>query len=218
MYIQEAMGSRIRQIRKTRNLTQKDLALLVGVSDRHISAVENGRENPGIDMFIRLCEVLDVTPDYLLLGSMHDDVPKDITDRLRLCDEGQLAFVAKMIDAMTGLPAWPAKGTIQVETKTGWQSINKGRIVCVEALQKEILVRTTKQCIKSRQSMGFWTQSLTDPQFFRPHQSFIVNFAYVTGYDRQVIRLRGGKETACIARRRYGEFHKAYQNWLKKEE
>ena len=218
MYIQEEMGRRIRQIRKTRDLTQKDLAALVGVSDRHISAVERGRENPGIDMLIRLCRVLEVTPDYLLLGSMHDEVPKDITDRLRLCDEGQLAFVAMMIDAMTGLPAWPAKGTIQVETKSGWQSISKGRIVCVEALQNEILVRTTKQCLKSRQSMGFWAKTLTDPQFFRPHQSFIVNFSYVTAYDRQMIRLRGGKETAFMARRRYGEFHRAYQCWLKKAE
>ncbi len=218
MYIQEEMGSRIRQIRKTRNLTQKDLAVLVGVSDRHISAVEKGRENPGIDMLISLCRVLEVTPDYLLLGSMHDEVPKDITDRLRLCDEGQLAFVATMIDAMTGLPAWPAKGTIQVETKSGWQSINKGRIVCVEAAREERLVRTTKQCIKSRQSMGFWEQTLSDPQFFRPHQSFIVNFSYVTAYDRQMISLRDGRESAYMARRRYGEFHKAYQCWLKNAE
>jgi transcriptional regulator with XRE-family HTH domain len=218
MYIQEEMGSRIRRIRKMRNLTQKELAGQLGLSDRHISAVETGREKPGINMLIRLCEVFEVTPDYLLLGSMHDDLPSDITDRLRLCDEGQLAFVEKMIDAITEAPAWPAPGIIRVETKSGWQSISKYRIVCLEAGQKEVLVHTSRRCLTSRQSMGCWEQILREPQFFRPHRSFIVNFAYVTGYDRQMIELRGGREKAYMARRRYYDFHQAYSRWLKKEE
>ena len=216
MYIEEEMGSRIRQIRKARNLTQKELARQLGVSDRHISAVETGREKPGLDMLIGLCDAFRVTPDYLLLGSMHDDVPRDITDRLRLCDEGQLAFVAKMIDAITEAPAWPAPGIIRVETKSGWQSISKYRIVCVEAIQKDVMVHTTRRCIASRHPLGFWEQTLTDPQFFRPHRSFIVNFSYVTGYDQQLIELRGGREKAYMARRRYHDFHQAYSSWLKK--
>ena len=42
-----------------------------------MSSIENGRQKPSLDIFIRICDLLNVTPDYLLLGSMHAQAKKD---------------------------------------------------------------------------------------------------------------------------------------------
>ena len=49
-----------------------------------MSSIENGRQKPSLDIFIRICDLLNVTPDYLLLGSMHAyNIPQDIIDSKR---------------------------------------------------------------------------------------------------------------------------------------
>lgn len=64
------MGKRIRTRRLSLKMKQMELAEEVDISNNHISSIERGIERPGLDSFIRICDVLDVTPDYLLLGSM----------------------------------------------------------------------------------------------------------------------------------------------------
>lgn len=89
------MGKRIR----ARRLSLKmELAEKVDISNNHISSIERGIERPGLDSFIRICDVLDVTPDYLLLGSMKsNNVPKNITDNLKLCTDEEI----RLVEAMT---------------------------------------------------------------------------------------------------------------------
>ena len=83
------MGKRIRARRLSLKMKQMELAEKVDISNNHISSIERGIERPGLDSFIRICDVLDVTPDYLLLGSMKsNNVPKNITDNLKLNPAG----------------------------------------------------------------------------------------------------------------------------------
>lgn len=49
-------GSRIRALRTARNLTQKNLALLSGISQQHLSHLEQGRG--GVEL-ATLCKILD---------------------------------------------------------------------------------------------------------------------------------------------------------------
>ena len=61
------LGGQIRKSRAERNLSQFDLAKLVGVSPTHISAIETGKvTNPGIELVERIAQVLGVS---LILGS-----------------------------------------------------------------------------------------------------------------------------------------------------
>ena len=61
------LGGQIRKSRAERNLSQFDLAKLVGVSPTHISAIETGKvTNPGIELVERIAQVLGIG---LLLGS-----------------------------------------------------------------------------------------------------------------------------------------------------
>lgn len=60
------MGKRIRDRRKKLGILQYRLAETLDISNNHMSAIENGRENLSIDLLIHICHELDVTPDYLL--------------------------------------------------------------------------------------------------------------------------------------------------------
>lgn len=52
------LGSYIKSRRKNLDMTQKQLAKKVGVTDVTISRYENGEREPSFTEFIKLCEVL----------------------------------------------------------------------------------------------------------------------------------------------------------------
>lgn len=56
---------RLKAARAGRDLSQQDLADLVGVSRQTISAIEKGDYNPTINLCIAICKVLDKTLDEL---------------------------------------------------------------------------------------------------------------------------------------------------------
>lgn len=74
----------LQTLRKHANLSQENVAEQLHISRQAISKWEMGQSTPDIDTCIKLCEVLKVTPDQLLLGSEKEDqykkavnVPKD---------------------------------------------------------------------------------------------------------------------------------------------
>ena len=56
---------RLKAARAGRDLSQQDLADLVGVSRQTISAIEKGDYNPTINLCIAICKMLDRTLDEL---------------------------------------------------------------------------------------------------------------------------------------------------------
>lgn len=84
--------------RKELHIKQAELAETLEISNNHMSSIENGRQKPSLDTFIRLCDCLNVTPDYLLLGSMHAyNLPQDILDKLRLCSQEDIILARDFI-------------------------------------------------------------------------------------------------------------------------
>lgn len=59
----EAMGKRIAQLRKARNLTQQQLADQLNVTNRAISRWERGEGYPEITLLPKLADSLGVTTD-----------------------------------------------------------------------------------------------------------------------------------------------------------
>lgn len=95
------LGNRIRLRRKELGYSQNKLAELMDISNNHMSAIENGREKPSLEKFIALCDLLNTTPDFLLLGSIHPgNVPQNIADNLRLCSPEDIKLAGKMIELM----------------------------------------------------------------------------------------------------------------------
>ena len=46
-------GKRIQQLRKTKGLTQEELAIKLNISDRHLRNIERGEEAPSIDLWLK---------------------------------------------------------------------------------------------------------------------------------------------------------------------
>lgn len=95
------MGRRIRLRRKELGLTQNKLAESLEVSNNHLSAIENGREKPSLDKFVQICELLQTTPDFLLLGNLHScNVSQNISDNLRLCDAEDIKLAGQIVELL----------------------------------------------------------------------------------------------------------------------
>lgn len=67
----------IYNIRKKRDITQKELADLIGVSDRTISKWENGSTVPDLETIKKLCNELEISPDSIVKSE------KNYKDRLQ---------------------------------------------------------------------------------------------------------------------------------------
>lgn len=59
-------NQKLRELRKTINLTQKDAAKKLGVSERAYQHYEAGTREPNIETLIRLSAILNVSLDELL--------------------------------------------------------------------------------------------------------------------------------------------------------
>lgn len=95
------MGNRIKLRRKELRIKQSELAEKLDISNNHISSIENGREKPSLDILLKICEELCVTPDYLLLGNIHaNDLPQNITDSLRLCSNDDIELVRQFVEIL----------------------------------------------------------------------------------------------------------------------
>ncbi|MCX4248223.1 MAG: helix-turn-helix transcriptional regulator [Bacilli bacterium] len=66
------IGSFIMELRKKKNMTQKELADKLGITDRAISKWENGRGLPDHSLILDLANILGVSVNELLTGSYLD--------------------------------------------------------------------------------------------------------------------------------------------------
>lgn len=60
---------KIREIREEKGISQKELALILGVSPTNIYNYETGRTEPPIDMLKKIASTLEVSIDYLVGNS-----------------------------------------------------------------------------------------------------------------------------------------------------
>ena len=100
MDIKELLGKRIREYRKKRNMTQFQLAEMLGVDDKHLSRIELGKNMPQSSMISKICEVLEIEPKELF-EFYHLDKPKNIKNELKTLidklDEEQIVLAYKYV-------------------------------------------------------------------------------------------------------------------------
>lgn len=59
-------GDNLKHLRKSNNLTQKELGSRIGLSKAVVSKYENGMGYPTFDVLVRIAQYFGVTTDYLL--------------------------------------------------------------------------------------------------------------------------------------------------------
>lgn len=60
------LGSRIKELRTTKEFSQQELAQKLGVMQHTVSKYENGIKRPSLEILILLADILEVSTDYLL--------------------------------------------------------------------------------------------------------------------------------------------------------
>ena len=65
-------GCRLRRARRERGFTQERLAEELNISTDHLGKLELGRRGVSIDLLIDMSNILNVSLDYLIKGTVHD--------------------------------------------------------------------------------------------------------------------------------------------------
>lgn len=107
-----AVGDILRDWRRRRRLSQLDLALEAGVSQRHLSFVESGRARPSRDAVLRLAQALEaplrVRNDMLLAAGLAPAWPEGALDAPAAAQA--MAGLARLVDAHAPFPAVAVDG------------------------------------------------------------------------------------------------------------
>lgn len=64
----ETLGNRLKELRRIKNLTQKDLADFMKTSPAYLGYLENDKKSPGTELLTNLKINLGVSIDWLLTG------------------------------------------------------------------------------------------------------------------------------------------------------
>ena len=60
------VGNRIKKARKSKGISQAEFADKLEISVSHLSNIENGKINVGLDIFMDITEALGISADWLL--------------------------------------------------------------------------------------------------------------------------------------------------------
>ena len=89
-----AFSEKLKTLRTTHHLSQRDLADRVGVGKSQISYYENGERFPSADVLIKLQDVFRVTTDYLL------DISREKIINLTDLTDEDIAVVTTVANAL----------------------------------------------------------------------------------------------------------------------
>ena len=97
----EFLGKRLREIRKSKNISTQTLAAKVGVLDSYIPQLERGNKVPSFDTLICIVNALGVTADELLCDYIDIDreiIPSSITKKMSVLTRDQQRHIEDLID------------------------------------------------------------------------------------------------------------------------
>lgn len=98
----QAIGQRIRRMRKANELTQEKLAELADISVVHMSHIETGITKLSLPVIVKIADALDVRVDSLLYDEPRSGVSiavDEIAAILEGCDAAQARFIADLVRA-----------------------------------------------------------------------------------------------------------------------
>jgi transcriptional regulator with XRE-family HTH domain len=104
--LRQAFGLRLKELRKQKGWTQKELANQLDIRFSHLNKYESGMHIPPIEKLIQLGSLFNVTLDYLVLGDREEALPlhnTQLIERLKAMesfDNHDQDAVLRLIDAM----------------------------------------------------------------------------------------------------------------------
>ena len=101
----ELFGKSIKNYRKSNNLTQEKFAELIDIDARHVARIEAGGSLPSLETFLKISNVLKISPNDLLkykegVNISENILKNDIHDILSRANKEQLELIKKIIIAI----------------------------------------------------------------------------------------------------------------------
>lgn len=80
----DKLANRLKELRKLSNLTQRQISLKLGVTERSYQRFESGENKPSLSNLIELANIFNVSLDFLVgrEGSFNDTLYKSKSDIL----------------------------------------------------------------------------------------------------------------------------------------
>lgn len=100
-------GDNVKAIRIEKNISQQELADMVGIHSTHVSRYERNMALPSVEVAKKMAEALGVTADTLIYGTQDDKAKDSLRDtdllnlfiKVQLLDKQDLAAVKSMLKA-----------------------------------------------------------------------------------------------------------------------
>ena len=99
----KSFGKYVKNHRKNKNMTQQDLATLMGLQVKSISCIERGNTYPSQENIFKLSIILDMSLDEFVFGYKSKDETisiKEINDLLSELSPNQISFVLSALKVM----------------------------------------------------------------------------------------------------------------------
>ena len=105
--LQTAIGKRIAGLRKARGMGQLELCGELDVSVKHLSECERGVSMFSLERLLDICEIFDVSLDYLVRGLPTDDpqlnFPPSMIEIFRSHDTQEIALLTEYLNMYSKL-------------------------------------------------------------------------------------------------------------------
>lgn len=88
----QQIGQRIAARRRALGLRQVQVCESSEINSNYLSNIERARSIPSLEVFMRICDALNATPDEFLLGSVRyqDDRWRSVAEKMRGLNDKQL--------------------------------------------------------------------------------------------------------------------------------
>ncbi len=100
-------GDNVKRLRTDNNISQQELADMIGIHATHVSRYERNLAAPSIDVAKKMAEALQVTMDTLVYGAQDEKAKNSLQDgdllqlftKVQQLDKGDLATVKTLLKA-----------------------------------------------------------------------------------------------------------------------
>lgn len=98
------ISKKVKKYRQLKNMTQARLAELADISTIHLSHIETGAVSMSLECLLKICEILEITPNHLLLADFH--VEKDsylLKEHLEALTDDEKQFLIRIMELLKEL-------------------------------------------------------------------------------------------------------------------
>jgi transcriptional regulator with XRE-family HTH domain len=102
-----SFGDNLKKIRAAKNISQGELAELIGMHSTHISRYERDLTQPTLEVIKKIADSLNVSADYLIYGTQEEQAENKIKDavlltmftRVQTLDKSDITCIKSMLSA-----------------------------------------------------------------------------------------------------------------------